>query len=416
MTKKLDYRQEISYVIMELLFYYLLFLTFQNIYYSDHVVPYLEGIKLLPMVIFVYLIRKYIKNIFVFLGLHIVVLALFVLMDLDSFCKVLYVVFWTVQLLQSLHFWKKEDATPYKEMPLGFMAIFFVMGIYGQKVAMEYYYLVCGMGIIYYLLHLATQYFHNYSQFLKNQNEIKHFPYKKINLIHNMYLSILAGVLILLIVVVVLVKPENITGVIGAFLFGVLQKLFSGLAEVPVKEEAEVSTSKQEQQQNFFGDGFEDQMPKNENLLKILETVFNFLCVVAIVAFILLVIYGIFEFFKKYMNKNLMDSDEVAEIKKEKKVKIMKKEREKKSLFSRFNLSNSEKIRKLYFKKMKLYEKKQVIVLKDYLTPEELKQMVESQTKDKIDEITNCYEEARYGMEEQSREKVMKMKAGMHGS
>ena len=92
---------------------------------------------------------------------------------------------------------------------------------------------------------------------------------------------------------------------------------------------------------------------------------------------------------KKYMNKNLMDSDEVAEIKKEKKVKIMKKEREKKSLFSRFNLSNSEKIRKLYFKKMKLYEKKQVIVLKDYLTPEELKQMVESQTKDKIDEITN---------------------------
>ena len=65
---------------------------------------------------------------------------------------------------------------------------------------------------------------------------------------------------------------------------------------------------------------------------------------------------------------------------------------------------------------MKLYEKKQVIVLKDYLTPEELKQMVESQTKDKIDEITNCYEEARYGMEEQSREKVMKMKAGMHGS
>lgn len=220
----------------------------------------------------------------------------------------------------------------------------------------------------------------------------------------------------MLIVVVVLVKPENITNVIGAFLFGVLQKLFSGLAEVPVKEEAEVSTSKQEQQQNFFGDGFEDQMPKNENLLKILETVFNFLCVVAIVALILLVIYGIFEFFKKYMNKNLMDSDEVAEIKKEKKVKIMKKEREKKSLFSRFNLSNSEKIRKLYFKKMKLYEKKQVIVLKDYLTPEELKQMVESQTKDKIDEITNCYEEARYGMEEQSREKVMKMKAGMHGS
>ena len=61
-----------------------------------------------------------------------------------------------------------------------------------------------------------------------------------------------------------------------------------------------------------------------------------------------------------------------------------------KSLFSIFNLSNSEKIRKLYFKKMKLYEKKQVIVLKDYLTPEELKQMVESQTKDKIDEITNC--------------------------
>ena len=53
-------------------------------------------------------------------------------------------------------------------------------------------------------------------------------------------------------------------------------------------------------EKNFFGDGFEDQMPKNENLLKILETVFNFLCVVAIVAFILLVIYGIFEFFKKY--------------------------------------------------------------------------------------------------------------------
>lgn len=413
MTKKLDYLHEISYVIMELLFYYLLFLTFQNIYYADHMVPYLEGIKLLPMVIFVYLIRKYIKNIFAFLGLHIIVLALMCLLHLDAFCKVLYVVFWVVQLLLSFYFWKKEDAKPYKEMPLGFMVVFFVMGIYGQNVTQEYYYLICGMGIFYYLLHLATQYFHNYSQFLKSQNEIKHFPYKKINMVHNMYLSILTGILALLMVVVILVKPENLTGAIGSFLFGLLQKFFSNLAEVPVKEETEVSTTEQSQQQNFYGEGFEDRMPKNETLLKILEMVFNVLCVVAVIAVILLVIYGIFEFFKKYMNKNLMDSDEVTEIKKEKKVRIIKKEREKGSLFSRFTLSNSEKIRKLYQKKMKHYEKKQIIALKDYLTPEELKQMVENQTKDKIEEMTSCYEAARYGKDEQTREKVLKMKASI---
>ncbi|MBQ3514938.1 MAG: hypothetical protein IJA32_14275 [Lachnospiraceae bacterium] len=413
MTKKLDCLHEISYVIMEVLFYYLLFLTFQNVYYPDHMVPYLEGIKLLPMVVLVYLFRKYIKHLLAFIGLHVMVLALLFLMNLDGFCTVLYVVFWVVQLLQSLYFWKKEGAKPYKEMPLGFMVVFLIMGIYGQNVTKEYYYLVCGMGILYYLLHLAAEYSNNYSKFLKNQNEIKHFPYQKINLIHNMYLSILTGVLVLLIIIVILAKPENLTDAIGAFFFGLLQKLFSSLAEVPVKEEAEVSTTEQSQQQNFFGEGFEDQMPKNEMLLKILEIVFNVLCVVAIVACVLLLIYAIFEFFKKYMNKNLMDSDEVEEIKKEKRVKIMKREREKGSLFSRFTLSNSEKIRKLYYKRMKLYEKKQVIALKDYLTPEELKELVESQTKDKMKEMTSCYEEARYGKDEQTKEKVMKMKASI---
>ena len=62
---------------------------------------------------------------------------------------------------------------------------------------------------------------------------------------------------------------------------------------------------------------------------------------------------------------------------------------------------------------MKHYEKKQIIALKDYLTPEELKQMVENQTKDKIEEMTSCYEAARYGKDEQTREKVLKMKASI---
>lgn len=413
MTKKLDCLLEASFVIMELLFYYLLFLTFQNVYYTDHMVPYLEGIKLLPVVFLVYLIRKYIKNIFLFLGLHVLVLVLMLVLHLDAFCTVLYVVFWIVQLLLSLSFWKKEEAKPYKEMPLGCMVVFLIMGIYAQSVTKEYYYIVCGMGICYCLLYFATQYFYNYSQFLKNQNEMKHFPYKKINMVHHMYLSILTGILALFVTIVILIKPENLTGAIGAFLFGILQKFFSGLAEVPVKEEVDTSTMEQKQQFDFWGEGFEDRMPKNEMLLKILEVVFQILCVVVIVAFIFLIIYAVFEFFKKYMNKNLKDLDEVEEIKKEKKVKNSKWEKEKGFFFSRFSLSNSEKIRKLYQKRMKLYEKKQVITIKDYMTPEELKQMVESQTKDKIEEMTSRYEAARYGKDEQTREEIIRMKASI---
>lgn len=413
MTKKLDFMHEITYVIMELLFYYLLFLTFQNVYYSDHIVPYFEGVKLLPLVLFVYLIRKYVKNVFAFLGLHIVLLMLMFAMNLDAFCKVLYVVFFAVQLLQSLSFWKAEKAKPYKEMPVAFIFLFFIMAIYGQNVSKEYYYLICGMGIFYCFMYLAEEYLKQYSEFLKSQNEMKRFPYKKINLIHNMHLSILMGIFIGLLFLVILLKPEKIVGVIGAFLFQLLRSFFSRLAKTPVEKEVEVSTEEQGVKQDFFGEGFEDQMPKNETLLKIMEMAFNVLCVIAILVCIFLVIYGIFEFFKKYMKKNLMDSDEVTEIKKEKKEKIKKREKEKTSFFLRFTGTNAEKIRKMYYKKMKLYEKKQELALKEYLTPEELRKMVEENTKDQIEEMTRYYEEARYAKEEQTKEKVLSMKASI---
>ena len=399
---------------MELLFYYLIFLIFQNVYYKNHEIPYFEGLKLLTIVIFVYLVRKYIKNIFVFILLHIVILTLAFVIRLDIFCTILYVVFWVIQFILSFCFWKRENAKPYKLMPIGFIVFFVIFGLYGQSVTKGYYYLICSMGIFYYLLYLATQYLQNYCHFMKNQTEIKNFPYKRINMIQNMYLTILLGLLTVLIVVVIFLRPEQLGAVIGAFLFRVLQMFFSGLAEVPVKEEVkEVINEEQGQQLLPFGDGLEDAMPKNEMLLKIIELVFNILCIVLVIAFVVAIIYGVLVFFKNYMNKQLIDTDEVIEIKKEKKADIHKNEKERNSLFSKFNLTNSQKIRKMYQKKMKLYQKKQIIALNEYLTPQELERMVEQQTKDSLKEMTKCYETARYGENEPTKEDVVKMKVNI---
>lgn len=148
-------------------------------------------------------------------------------------------------------------------------------------------------------------------------------------------------------------------------------------------------------------------------LLEVLQVVLIILVCIIFIRIVYLIIKKILEFYKslKYHSvekdeekENIFSVNELKENLKDKTVGLRN------MLRLGINLSNKNKIRKLYLKKIKEYDRKGGKI-KKYFTPIEISKAIETNINKNIEAATLIYEKARYSKDDSSKEEFDKIKS-----
>lgn len=126
---------------------------------------------------------------------------------------------------------------------------------------------------------------------------------------------------------------------------------------------------------------------------EILAAISNILSTIFLLVFVFFILYVIYNYFKAHMHKDDKDIDIIEDVTVT--YSDTKKKSDRKFSFFR-SRSNTEKIRRLYKKKVLLY-KDTFITIKECDTPKNISDKIKGKTSDDISELTSIYEKARYG-------------------
>lgn len=343
------------------------------------------------------------KNIFIYLGGHVVPLALPFIAGVSVYALIPLVCIWIFVIYSAISYWKTEELQKSacaiefpSELIIIYIGIFFHC-YYGISKASAYAVYICG--IIFFILSIMNRYFHkiilNVQSATGSNRKVDSSQYNM-----NTFMIILFVCFIFFVCIGIgLVFSDTSFNFVGQFfkLIGAgivaLIRMISKKQGVTHTGEAETSAPVRMQHSA--------QSIQNSNPL--FEAIFNIFQVVIYFAIAFAIIYGVYSFFRTNMNKaKFADDDEPSNENKDKVVKL-KPKRSFRNIFT--PLSNRDKIRKLYKNKVNSFMKHNVKVEKSN-TPAEICSAVVKTTGVSIKDITKIYEKARYSNDEITKDEV----------
>lgn len=415
--KTLDIVRTAIYLIMCMLFTSMIYVYFSEIF--------LKSSKSWPFGIFIvifivltdYFCRLKITNLILFFVIHIALMAATVLIPGEALDKVILTFIAGAFLLMAINFWRTETQERSKiviDVPFAGIVVFILIYFHSS------YFLSSSLstfayigGIIYFLLFFIRDYLDKlFSYSLSSENfsqEMRTIFSTNISLIGLFNIAV-----VFLIITVNMFFSDSSFNIIGKILRWIARRFFGFLegfdntGEIGESETPPITIPGTEN-----AEPIKVHTSSPTNGFNVGTFLFNVLQIVIFIGLIIGVLFIIYSFIKQYMHRNHKSTDEIKQTDDDviEKVKIKKKDTTRRqTLF----LSNQEKIRKIFTKKVDTYTKNnQRIILRKSFTPTQISDSVireETAQKENMSALTRLYEKARYSDKEITKEDVEQAK------
>ena len=365
------------------------------------------------ILIFAFTVRCFVKKLSVYAVLHLtVVLGLFSLQSLlqlsaaDRVAVIFFAVLWTI--LDFVH-WAKADYAGIDMLPIWMMVLFlftFFRAVAEQNsfLANEAY--VCG--IIYTGLFFLRLYCLNVKGFVRDKQMHEHVPVAMMFRQNGRMVTVLVCCFVL---GMILIRSE--------FLLGQIMNLFQKIGDLIrqflvwiislLSEEATGQPPMEQEIADAVFPSFTEEDSFLTKFLYVLEVIVQWIFTLGC---LYLIVRGIWRFFISYRNRNLKKEEEISYdgIKETKSWIVRNQEKRSKGIFQ--NLSNAEKVRRSYRKRIEQYRKKGYTLYRAHTPWERAKDIRQWKSdRENVDHLTELYEKARYSQSEISAEDVKTSKS-----
>lgn len=371
-----------------------------------------KSLMLFPAAIISYLIRKYSKNIWSLIILHLVLLVAYVFLADNLILRVAYIINITTYAITEfvLDINKKVKNTPLV-LSLIIIALYALYKVFFPEENMLGFFFF-SLAILFGLLYIVNMYYVNSYIYFKKHEEKVNIPMKKIQSANTFYIG---GFLILSLVVMILFTRIPLGG-IGSFFSDIFVSFIKFLISVSllILRKPEEITLEEE----MLDSGGVPIMPEPTLFSDIVTAIFGG---ITIIVMLLGIIYGLYRVYKLFYSKVVIMDDVRREkitpfIKDSKKVD-RKSSTVRRSIRTLFDNSNNIKIRRLFIRAVQKNTQSDHVL--KYKLPEELSEyalgsgkanMGDLEIQSKRAELTAIYEKARYSNSECSKEEVRLVK------
>ncbi|MEI3335913.1 MAG: hypothetical protein V8R02_00140 [Clostridium sp.] len=290
--------------------------------------------------------------------------------------------------------------------PSIFFEIFFIIVlIHGTIVnSKEIIILSYALGLIFLLVKFITNYLDNLEIYIARNSNIKNVPIKQLISLNS---SIFFIIIFLIFIILAIVKILNLEKYLYAPFEPILSFFKIALATF-FKYLFSIATDSSNP--SFLE--LEETIPietatalsGNNAFTKVLETLFNIFVFLLVAFFCYLAIKIIYSYLKNNFSKNNIKTDKIEYLNSE---KIIDTEEKINSKFSLKPKNNNEKIRKIFYKRVKKNKK---LNINNKLTAKEISNKISKNDNISLEELTTLYEKARYSNTNCSNEDVEKAK------
>ena len=371
--------------------------------YKAFIFPFI----ILPFLIASFFMRKFINNIIVFLLFHILLYIICFFIPLGSSEKTLIIFSLTVLTILDFKFWSKNSLRKrLVNSPSIFFEIFFIIVlIHGTIVnSKEIIILSYALGLIFLLVKFITNYLDNLEIYIARNSNIKNVPIKQLISLNS---SIFFIIIFLIFIILAIVKILNLEKYLYAPFEPILSFFKIALATF-FKYLFSIATDSS----NPSFSEVEETIPietatalsGNSTFTKVLETLFNIFVFLLVAFFCYLAIKIIYSYLKNNFSKSNIKTDKIEYLNSE---KIIDTEEKINSKFSLKPKNNNEKIRKIFYKRVKKNKK---LNINNKLTAKEISNKISKNDNISLEELTTLYEKARYSNTNCSNEDVEKAK------
>lgn len=362
---------------------------------------------ILPFLIASFFMRKFINNIIIFLLFHILLYIICFFIPLGNSEKTLIIFSLTVLTILDFKFWNKNSLRKrLVNSPSIFFEIFFIIVlIHGTIVnSKEIIILSYALGLIFLLVKFITNYLDNLEIYIARNSNIKNVPIKQLISLNS---SIFFIIIFLIFIILAIVKILNLE----KYLYAPFEPILS-FFKIALTTFFKYLFSIATDSSNPSFSEVEETIPietatalsGNSTFTKVLETLFNIFVFLLVAFFCYLAIKVIYSYLKNNFSKNNIKTDKIEYLNSE---KIIDTEEKINSKFSLKPKNNNEKIRKIFYKRVKKNKK---LNINNKLTAKEISNKISKNDNISLEELTTLYEKARYSNTNCNNEDVEKAK------
>lgn len=403
MKKVTSINNLLTFFIEFLVFYISIFEGMILLKHDSFIFPFI----ILPFLIASFFMRKFINNIIVFLISHILLYLICFFLPLDSSEKTLIIFSLTIITILDFKLWSKHSLVKdFVNSPnIFFESFFIIVLIHGTIVnSKEIIILSYVLGLLFLLLKFITSYLDNLEIYIARNSDIKNVPIKQlIGLNSSIFFIIIFFIFILLAIVKILNLEKYVYAPfepILSFLKIALATLFKYLFSIA----SDTSNPSFSQAEETIPIETSTALGGNSVVTQILETLFNIFVFLLVLFFCYLAIKIIYSYLKNNFSKNNIKTDKIEYLNSEKIIDNQEKINSKISLKPK---NNNEKIRKIFYKRVKRNKK---LNINNKLTAKEISNKISKNDNVSLEELTTLYEKARYSNIDCSNEDVEKAK------
>lgn len=413
LKKTLNSIRTALYLIMCILFTSVIYVYFSEIFLKSSA-TWLSGIAMIILIVLIdYFCRLKVTNLILYFAIHVALIGATVLIPQNTLDKIILTFISVTFLLMSVNFWRTETQERSRvviDIPFAGIIVFIIIYFHSSYFLSEklstFAYVT---GIIYFLLFFIRDYLDKlFSYSLSSENfskEMSHVFSANISLIGLFNIAV-----VFVIMTANMFFSDSSFNIIGKFFKWIARKFFGflegfdntgGASEIetpPITNTSGTESIAPVSVHTSSGDEF-----------NIGTFLFNVLQIVIFIGLIVGTLYIIYSFIKQYMHRNHETTDEVKRTDDDviKKVKIQKDKQLNKPIMF---MSNKDKIRKIYTRKVDNHTKRNNrIVLRKSNTPEQISENIskeEPAQKEIMNSLTQLYEKARYSNKEITKEDV----------
>lgn len=403
MKKVTSINNLLTFFIEFLVFYISIFEGMILLKHDSFIFPFI----ILPFLIASYFMRKFINNIIAFLISHILLYCVCLFLPLDTSEKTLIILSLTIITILDFKFWSKHSLVKdFVNSPnIFFESFFIIVLIHGTIVnSKEIIILSYVLGLLFLLLKFITNYLDNLEVYIARNSDVKNVPIKQlIGLNSSIFFIIIFFIFILLAIVKILNLEKYLYAPfepILSFLKIALAALFKYLFSIA----SDSSNPSFSQAEETIPIETSTALGGNSVVTQILETLFNIFVFLLVLFFCYLAIKIIYYYLKNNFSKNNIKTDKIEYLNSE---KIIDNEEKITSKISLKPKNNNEKIRKIFYKRVRKNKK---LNINNKLTAKEISNKISKNDNVSLEELTTLYEKARYSNIDCSNEDVEKAK------
>lgn len=349
------------------------------------------GTMLLMLVMLI--ARKKFKRLRYFIIPHILAFVILAILPIQIFEKVFLILFTVVLTLSDYVFWMREYGESYDKVHIALVAEFVGFSLLGAYLHMNDVVVVSyRMGVVFLTLYAIRYFIDNICKFFKEGKSVKNVPQK------DMMMRGFVPVIVFIVLASMFLLLSNSETVSNAIVSALIW-IKDGILKIIVFLLAHFKGEPEEVVQENLGRGGLDELggaryifPKwLRYFLYMLE---KFFYAVIFVALSYVVIKGVVKWIKVYATRDIINANGLNVKESEEKIESLRKRRHR-GLFGRINLTNAEKVRRYYRKKITSFKRHHYYINEAQSPGERCAEIMDTFETD-ISQLTDVYEQARY--------------------